>query len=90
MALLTLLDSMDVHQQLQRAAHNTARSIGLALVTAVNIIGTIRKDDWGGSSGYVKTGIIAFVNNTLVSSYLVLILDKYSIIPTQCILSPKG
>lgn len=34
--------SMDALQQLKRASHNTARSIGLALVAAVNIIGTMK------------------------------------------------
>lgn len=24
------------------------------------MIGTIKKDDWGGNSGYVETGIVAF------------------------------
>lgn len=68
--------SMDAHQRLQRASHNTAWSIGLALVTAVNIIGTIKKDDWGGSSGCVKTAITAFVINTVIHDIYIYLSGK--------------
>lgn len=58
---------MDALQQLQRASDSTAWSIGLTLVPAVNMIGTIKNDDWGGSSGYVETGIISFAINAVKS-----------------------